>query len=120
MKHEELCQWLRENSSGVYRKCRDAADVIEAQERQMSAMRLAMCIAADWIEASPLERALPHAVYLRKLVGPDESEQLKREEEERISLLREMNFLLTSGSISQGFPRRCEFVSRLKSILGEA
>ena len=35
----ELTKWLRENSSGVYRKAAEAADVIEEQQRQLAEQR---------------------------------------------------------------------------------
>jgi len=32
MEHEQICQWLRDNSSGVYRPAAEAADIIEKLE----------------------------------------------------------------------------------------
>lgn len=35
---QDLCQWLRDNSSGVYRNCDLAASVIEDQQQQIRQM----------------------------------------------------------------------------------
>ena len=70
MTNDELKKWLRDNSSGVYRPSRIAADVIEQQEREIAILRGALRISADrfrhesvqWLDAADdIERILPNA-----------------------------------------------------------
>jgi len=37
-KHQEICDWLRDNSSGVYRKAAEAACIIEEQQKLIATL----------------------------------------------------------------------------------
>ena len=39
MNDKELCQWLRDNSSGTYRPSAEAADRIESQNRELAELK---------------------------------------------------------------------------------
>lgn len=40
LNRKDLCEWLRENSSGVYRPSAQAADEIEALEREIIKLKI--------------------------------------------------------------------------------
>lgn len=72
----ELATWLRENSSGVYRQCAEAADILEgqraaiAQLKELCADALALIVnGPEGCDDDP-ERVM---AYLRAIAGPEEA-----------------------------------------------
>lgn len=56
MTTDQLCQWLRENSAGIYRPARDAADLIDRLTRELAEAKARAVIPDGWkSEMSELE-----------------------------------------------------------------
>lgn len=58
MSSKELCQWLRDNSSGIYRPSARAADRIELLEEALREAR-------DWINETSASKTGPIGVKIR-------------------------------------------------------
>ena len=71
MTNPELTKWLRDNSSGVYRPSREAADLIDRLDRELNQAKELMQTAAIWIEACPFENAIPLSLKLRSAAMPN-------------------------------------------------
>ena len=48
----DIIEWLRANSSGIYRKCADAADIIEELEQQLAECQAREKVLRDALELS--------------------------------------------------------------------
>ena len=84
MTNDEIKKWLRDNSSGVYRPSRMAADLIERQEQQIALLVGALRIAADrfrhesvqWQDAAEdIERPFPSSAGKTCLLPNDKDQK---------------------------------------------
>jgi len=58
---EELCEWLRMNSSGYYSQSSDAADVIESMQQDIIRLKAELdCTNKQWVKLD----VLPHGTTL--------------------------------------------------------
>ena len=53
--YKDLCKWLRDHSSGVYRKSAEAAEVIENLEAKRDALQKMLDIAWDAVQEAGYE-----------------------------------------------------------------
>ena len=58
MNSRDLCKWLRDNSSGIYRPASEAADKIERQQELLELAWDAICEAGYECYVSELRRAM--------------------------------------------------------------
>lgn len=71
MNTPKLTQWLRDNSSGVYRPAREAADLIERQQVIICRLIEALPQKRDWLDPE-LEQAAKEIVEHMKIPSPTE------------------------------------------------